>query len=158
MSSDIPASPASLRDSISLLTGLLQGVSPSHSSERLTENVSRPWENLQSVTTLLTTGDPVEDPNGDSVVAATYSTGPNGIEALLVKNTRPSDVHNTLIAPQVTRLIDTPLDDNQVEELLRKWWVLRYGRLAHSFYRPVSEIDQARGPRTEPFPLFKLLH
>jgi len=124
-SSDTSVSHFSLRGSISLLTGLLQGFSPSHSSERFPEGVSRAWENLQSVTTLLTTGDPLEDPNGDRAIAATYSTGPDGIEALLVRNARPSDADNTLIAPQVTSLIDKPLNDQQVENMLLEWWILR---------------------------------
>ena len=156
MSSDISVSHSTLRNSISLLTGLLQGVSPAYSSERLIENGSRAWETLQSVTTLLNiTEDPAEDSNsGHHVVAATYSTGPNGIEALPVKNTRPSDMHITLVAPHVTKLIDKPLNDKQVEELLGEWWVLRYRRPSHSVSRLVSKQGLGANTTNETFSTF----
>jgi len=155
MSSDISVSHSTLLNSIPFLTGLLQGVSPAYSSERLIENGSRAWETLQSVTTLLNTEDPAEDSNsGHHVVAATYSTGPNVIEALPVQNTRPSDMHITLVAPHVTKLIDKPLNDKQVEELLGEWWVLRYRRPSHSVSRPVSKQGLGTKTTNETFSTF----
>ena len=121
---------AELVKSISLLSGLLQNFYQPSRSHQLPDKLTQEWRLLQSITTLLTAGDPLKDREGSRVVVATYSMTNTHVEALIARSSLPGEIENNLHSPTLSSVTDSRRDPDdthwQMREHLRRWERLRF--------------------------------